>query len=224
MHIKLQRFIHELEHNTGFTPEDAAEIMAHQSFIQADFKGLEDFNHCPYKSYGRRLLYTNDVFSVLLVSWTPGDVTAIHNHGETEWGSVQFFGQTTHRIYTIHEEELVLQHDDDFQEGSIISLCGKLIHLMGNHHTKPFVTLHVYGAEKQNARPGNNARVFMPESSKIVTTTGAAYLNPDPSEILEERPLAAINLQTRADYLQLVRPYYARTNNKPIIDTIDQLI
>ena len=53
-----------------------------------DYLRLSNFNHEISLSYGRNLIYQGLNYSIYLMSWAPGDFTAIHSHGVSQWGAV----------------------------------------------------------------------------------------------------------------------------------------
>jgi hypothetical protein len=144
------------------------------------------------------------------MSWKSGDFTAIHNHGYTEWGCVYFFGEATHRLYSVTNAELKILQKDNFHKGQIASVCGDLTHIMGNSSSENFTTLHIYGSNTRNNDVSKDAIVYLPELDKEVTTMGSAFLNMDKQLILSEKPLIKVCNDVVADYFSLIKPFYER--------------
>jgi hypothetical protein len=57
--------------------------------------------HPPGDSYGRKLIARGPHFELMLMSWMPGDCSAIHDHGRAEWGAVRYFGATDHIVFDL---------------------------------------------------------------------------------------------------------------------------
>ena len=193
-------------------------------YTKPSVRELEKYNlfqHCLTESYGRQLIHDNGRFKLLLMSWQPGDFTAIHNHGHAEWGCVYTFGDATHRLYNIENDKLVLTESNCFKKGEIASVCGNLTHLMGNSTNKEFFTLHIYGSNKLNSNISADAKVFVPEHKKAVTTNGSAYLNMKENLKLTEKHFTNISQEALADYFTLIKPFYNRNRQKDTLDRIN---
>ncbi len=198
------------------------EIVSSNELSKKDLNAFVSFGHTNSKSYGRKLIFDNGNFKLLLMSWKAGDFTAIHNHGYTEWGCVYFFGEASHRLYEIVDNELKIIQKDNFHEGQIAAVCGDLTHMMGNAGSKDFTTLHIYGSNTRNSNVSENAKVYLPESKKVVTTMGSAYLNMDSNIMLSEKPLLKMRQDVLLDYFTLVKPFYERTKKFDIIRRMEK--
>jgi len=210
--VNIQKLIIGLENTQSINSHLVTELVSQSKVCPADLKRYESFGHNPGESYGRKLIYDNGRFKILLMSWKSGDFTAIHNHGYTEWGCVYFFGNATHRIYEVENGELRMIDKENFLDGQVAPVCGDLIHIMGNAGKTDFTTLHVYGTTTDGQKALKDALVYFPELDKMVTTTGPAFLNIDNSYIVKEEPFKKINPETFADYIQLVTPFFERNN------------
>jgi cysteine dioxygenase len=71
-----------------------------------DLKPYADFDHPIEDGYGRKMIYDGGKFEIMAMSWNPNHYSSIHNHGYTQWGVVQVFGNTHHFIYKIKDEQL----------------------------------------------------------------------------------------------------------------------
>ena len=200
--------IKNLRNQDSVTNSMVLEMVESYNLTEQDVAQYASFNHSQNESYGRQLIYDNGNFKILLMSWKPGDFTAIHNHGYTEWGCVYFFGEATHRLYSVTNDELKIIQKDNFQKGQIASVNGNLTHMMGNSSSKNFSTLHIYGSNSQQSDVSKDAIVYLPELDKEVTTMGSAYLNMDKQLILSEKPLLNVSTDVVADYFSLVKLFY----------------
>jgi predicted metal-dependent enzyme (double-stranded beta helix superfamily) len=206
----LESLIQDIKHQKFLTNPLVSEIVESNRISENDVASYVSYDHSPNESYGRQLIYDNGNFKILLMSWKSGDFTAIHNHGYTEWGCVYFFGEATHRLYSVTENELKIIQKDNFHKGQIASVCGDLTHIMGNSSSENFTTLHIYGSNSRKSDVSKDAIVYLPELEKEVTTMGSAYLNMDKQLILTEKPLHKVCSDVVADYYALVKPFYER--------------
>lgn len=194
-----------------------ATIVSNSKLSEKDIKSYIAFDHDNNESYGRKLIYDNGNFKIMLMSWKSGDFTAIHNHGYTEWGCVYFFGEATHRLYEIQNDVLTISKKDNFHKGQIASVCGDLTHIMGNAGNKDFATLHIYGSNTRQNNVSEDAKIYMPELQKIYTTMGSAYLNMKKELILSEKYSTNFDHELISDYFSLVKPFYERTYNQHLL-------
>ena len=200
------------------------DIISGIKFSENDFIPYQTFKHSNHESYGRKLLIDKGKFKILLMSWRPGDFTAIHNHGFTEWGIVHFFGEATHRLYENQSDSISLLESTNFSAGQNASVCGDLTHLMGNSSSKEFTTLHIYGSNTRTEKISQNALVYVPERKKIVVTEGSAYVQMTNALKISEKNFSHYNLETLIDYFNLILPYYIKNKQIDVITKINMYI
>jgi cysteine dioxygenase len=217
--LPVKMIIDEINHCSTINNTLLSEIVAKSGLSVKDLAPFHTFDHAPAESYGRRLLYSNDRFKVLLMSWCSGDFTAIHNHGATQWGCVYFMGQATHRIYEKKNGMLTMKNNDGFELGQTANVCGDLIHIMGNSSPKDFMTLHIYGIDDQSQKSEELAEVYAPELNKVFFTSGHAYLNIKSDLVKDEKEIGRVCPDTLADYLRLIHPFYSRISDQNIATT-----
>ena len=217
----LSVIINELNSRQIVDNNDVAQIVDYAKPTVDDLTKYNLFNHCDTESYGRKLIHDTGNFKLLLMSWKPGDFTAIHNHGSVEWGCVYFFGNAEHRLYDVANNELTLTESNSFKNGDIASVCGDLTHLMGNSSNKEFFTLHIYGSNILSENISSGAKVYVPENRSLVTTNGSAYINMQEGLKLSEHSFNRISQEALLDYFNLVKPFYYRNNQHDTIDRIE---
>lgn len=220
----ISKIINELNSHRLIDNALVADIVSHANLSTTDLAEFHSFNHPNSESYGRKLIYDNGNFKILLMSWKSGDFTAIHNHGYTEWGCVYFFGEATHRLYSISDDELRILQKDNFHNGQIVSVCGSLTHIMGNLSPSNFTTLHIYGSNTRKSDFSKDTIVYLPEMNKKVTTMGSAYLNMDKQLILAEKPLIKTSLEVITDYFSLIKPFYERIGKVSVLQKMERAI
>jgi predicted metal-dependent enzyme (double-stranded beta helix superfamily) len=196
------------------------EIIENARFSEHEFIPFNKFDHPETESYGRNLLYETDKFKIYLMSWKPGDFTAIHNHGITEWGGVYFFGNATHRLYEMTNDKLELIQCDYFKKGDSAAICGDLIHMMGNSGNKEFTTLHIYGSNTGFSANAKDEKVFLPEHRSVFNTNGPAFLNMNEDLKKLKTFFNDIKEGTLLDYFDTIKPFYSRIKRDDVIQTI----
>lgn len=168
---------HALADNERLSPLKAKELVLAADVQVDDMALYADFDHPINDCYGRKLVYDGGRFEVMVMSWNPGDYSSIHNHGYTEWGVVQVFGNTHHLIYNLKDESLSFAKKEILTEGAAIKVNNSFIHQMGNATTTPYLTLHVYGANTIDENITADAKNFDLEFERIVHTCGGAFFN-----------------------------------------------
>jgi cysteine dioxygenase len=186
-----------------------------------DFSQFQNFNHDPALSYGRTVVCEAPKFMIYVMSWAPGDFTAIHSHGYSDWGSVVFFADTNHNLYHANGNKIVLAEKSIIPKGTVVPVIGDFVHAMGNLSDKPFITLHIYGSDKGISNANDYSRVFEIEKKQIRTTNGAAYLNIDEELCKKTEKGLLTNVETLVDYLQIILPFYKRNNLSNVVRTIE---
>ncbi|MEC8835642.1 MAG: methyltransferase domain-containing protein [Bacteroidota bacterium] len=177
---------------------------------EADIKSEEllpwaNYDHPVEDSYGRKVVYENKHFEVMVMSWTPGDMSAIHNHGNTQWGCVQVFGQAEHATFKVDEDEIYTLSRETLTNGQIIHVNHSLVHQMGNSGHQPFLSLHVYGidtienASQQGVTADSN--LFYAYESSIARVGGGAFF------ALPQENIETKSKGPKADFPTYIRDY-----------------
>lgn len=211
---KFNKLINMLNSRVKWDDDSIVSLVKDLEFEEQDVLNYQCYHHNTHESYGRNAIYENEHFRIYLMSWDSGDATAIHDHGKTDWGCVQFLGEAIHRRYELREENLVLCEADTISTGSVVPVNGNLIHLMANIGEASICTLHIYGNNSPNAAEEDFVSVYQPEFGRVVTTLGTAYLNMDKSKILTTSPMPKMTQIDYADYLKIITPFYQRIRKK----------
>ena len=193
------------------------EIIKASDIKRAEFMPFSDFDHSDHQSYGRKLIYENDVFTIYLMSWRPGDFTAIHDHGTTQWGCVLALDDFAHRLYQFKNDKLVLADDKPFLKGQTASVYSDIIHMMGNNGNKKALSLHIYGTNEPGKKVAQQSRIFYPEINRMTITQGAAYLYHPKTCNHELQDFNHIEESTLDDYLALVNSNKVRSGSFKIL-------
>lgn len=172
---KLQTLIRTLQLSRYFTSAQVKETLLQINISSEELMPWADFDHPVADSYGRKLVYNGGHFEIMVMSWVPGDFSAIHDHGFTQWGAVQCFGAAEHYIYQFAKGTLRTVEAAHYTPGMIRSVDHNLIHQMGNAGSEPFLSLHVYGCGHPRTAITGNARIFDLLEGSVQYTDGGVF-------------------------------------------------
>ena len=172
-----------------------------------DLEPWAHWDHPPSESYGRRLVWRDSNVELMVMTWLPGDHSAIHDHGSAEWGAVQCFGAASHRRFRLEGQQLISQKNLPYAPGQIQWVDGSLIHQMGNSGTVPFLSLHVYGTSRDSADITAAARVFNLESGCIETTNGGVFFDLPESAVLSRHYGLTADPELKREQFQLLQQW-----------------
>ena len=220
----LRYIIQELEKTVHPNEIDVRKLLIESELSSSDIKKYARFYHAPEFSYDRQVIYEGKHFIILSVSWAAGDFTAIHNHGETQWGAIFFTGNTEHRSYETNFHSIRLQKSEIIPQGTIVNITGDYTHAMGNLSDTPFQTLHIYGTGLADRKPGKGSIVYMPEYNLFCRSQGAAYLNINGDLCSDRNYGIHTDHNTIIDYFTNIRPYYRRIKSHELVKLIDQVL
>ena len=134
------------------------------------------FEHSVADSYGRILVHDGGFFEVMVMSWCPGDVSAIHDHGYTQWGAVQVFGPAEDAVFLVQDGQIATHSRSRLQPRDILLVGHELVHQMGNLTAdQEFFSLHIYGNHQRQGRITSDARVFDMDVGEIQYTDGGVF-------------------------------------------------
>lgn len=197
------------------TPARAKELVLQADVQVEDMMHYADFDHPKADCYGRKLVFDNGNFEVMVMSWEPGDYSSIHNHGYTQWGVVQVFGNVHHFIYQVKNGVLDFAKREILPTGAAIKVNNPFIHQMGNPSTDRYLTLHVYGSNERSSDITADAMNFDLEFDRISHTTGGAFFNLPADEIYDFEEAPRPTDEVFFHYAHLLLNYYNRQEATP---------
>lgn len=171
----LQNLIKFLSQTQSLTPELVKQFVSKAQVEEEDLLPWATCNHPVTDSYGRKLVYDGGYFEIMVMSWVPGDFSAIHDHGYAQWGAVKSFGKAQHIVYKLENDILQTQNQMWFQPNQILKVNHDLIHQMGNPTDSSFLSLHVYGCPNRDGEVTGDARVFDLFENCIQLTNGGVF-------------------------------------------------
>ncbi len=207
----LQRLVNSIESSQEHvTVKLAAELMSKAQVTESDLLPWADYEHPIEDGYGRKLAYHTDKFEVMIMSWNPGDYSCVHDHGYTQWGAVQVFGDVMHQSYSNTQSEFKLSSKEILSYGSITKVNNALIHQMGNVTTKPYLTLHMYGTNKAHETITADMKIYELETGLIRKTNGGAFFNLTNKEAPIIGAIELIDTETFVNQASILMQYYCR--------------
>ncbi|CAG5082486.1 methyltransferase domain-containing protein [Parvicella tangerina] len=182
----IQYLINELSSQSSLTPAMVIKAMKDANVQEVDLLEWTDFEHALTDSYGRKMVHKAPNFEVMVMSWCPGDFSAIHDHGHTTWGAVQVFGENEHATFRVQDSEISTLNRTTFDYGQIVGVGHNLIHQMGNATDQNILTLHVYGVQEPVDNVTGDARLYDLAANKIQIVNGGVFFDLPPEEISQQ--------------------------------------
>ncbi len=199
----LQYIIREIQKNrNNMSPDLAREIVETSNITPADLETWADYSHPDSDSYGRKLVYNEGFFEIMVMSWVPGDISAIHDHGYTLWGAVKVFGPAQHAAFSVSDGMIATTSREVFEPNRVIAVGHELVHQLGNMTDSRFLTLHMYGLYDPEFSLDSvtaNARVFDISTGRIERTDGGMFFG------LPEESITTMEPAPEPDFLSWSR-------------------
>jgi predicted metal-dependent enzyme (double-stranded beta helix superfamily) len=209
-----------LDNGEKITAALIKKLVEQAQVTEDDLEPYADFDHPLADSYGRKMIYDGGKFEIMAMSWNPGHYSSIHNHGYTQWGVVQVFGNTHHFIYKNKDGELKFAKKEVLTKGAITKVVNATIHQMGNPSTGKYMTLHVYGSDEKEGEITADAKNYELEFDRINHTTGGAFFNLPEGQMYDFETCPTPTNEVFINYAKLMMDYYERQNKSPKIDSL----
>lgn len=207
--VSIAKLVELIGNQKTFRPTEITQLIQEANIKIEDLKDFEDFDHDKLAGYGRKIVYQAAHFEILVMSWAPGDYTAIHNHGYTKWGAVQTFGKLEHNTYFLEGDRLTTSMKEKLGPDEIIPVNQDLIHQMGNPFNQNTLSIHVYGTPHEVNGITNNSALYEVGKGEIqLVNEGVFYDLPKSSYAVTDTVLTADRLTMIGHYIQLLNYYY----------------
>ena len=197
----LRFIIEKLEERKEWKPAEVRRVVLEAGVKQEDLLPWADYGHPASDSYGRRLIYQEGNFEMMAMSWAPGDFSAIHDHGHTQWGAVQVFGAAEHATFRVDEGRITTLFRSQFKPGDVVGVSHTLVHQMGNPTDEYFMTLHVYGRPEDIDNVTGDARVYDLEHETIQRVDGDVFYALQGEEVKWTEPGPRPDFPTRLRHM-----------------------
>jgi SAM-dependent methyltransferase/predicted metal-dependent enzyme (double-stranded beta helix superfamily) len=218
----LRNLIASIEETETLTPLRIKAAIVDAKVTPDDLMHWATFDHPTTDSYGRHLVWDGGSFEIMVMSWKPGDYSAIHDHGHTVWGAVQVFGPAEHAVFAADEERLVTVSRIRLSPGDVLPVGHRLVHQMGNPSDSRFMSLHVYGNGDRTNAITADSQVFDLTRGEVLRTDGGVFYSLPDEAITRREPCIAPNFHTWLfDSLQCIQR--RRCAGQGIDDLLDQL-
>lgn len=154
--VPLDRFLHFLDDQDLHSFKKGA-VEGFFSEFEIDPDDLLSFVFFREDKYARNLVHRNEHCELLILTWLPGQVTSIHDHGDKQcWISVHT-GQLTFKTYgpIVDESKLpaAIGSAHVQEVGSPLYIDDGIgIHSIANASKKPAVSMHLYAGPMQRCR------------------------------------------------------------------------
>lgn len=171
----LQETLKALESRSS--PLTAPEILAFLQDLarhQAPWAPFERFDEA---SYCRRVVVSNGVLDLLLLTWRPGQRSPIHDHSGSTCGFAVVRGEALEVGFTpLEAGPLVPTGHQRLETGRSTVRKDSDIHLVGNFsaHGDDLVTLHLYSPPLASMRVYGEHETFLAGYSEVVVRTARA--------------------------------------------------
>jgi len=182
----IRRLIDRIEEEAPLTPAKTKSLLEESAITADDLEPWADYDHPDTDSYGRKMIWDGGHFELMAMSWRPGDYSAIHDHGHTQWGAVKLFGNVEHAIFSLKNGQLETMDRSTYPTGSVMAVAHDLVHQMGNVGQPPYLTLHLYGCDDREGGITADARIFELDEEKIQFTSGGVFFSL-PEKAIERR-------------------------------------
>ena len=205
-----QRLKNLLDSDQNMSLLKAEKYLQEAALELSDLMPYADFNHPVDDGYGRKMVVDAEHYEVMVMTWNPGDFSAVHDHGYTAWGAVQVFGNVMHHTFTTSQELFRVTKKEILAEGTIIKVNNALIHQMGNVTSSPYLTVHLYGNSERRGNITADSRIFELESGLIKHTTGGAFFNLPDHAVFDIEKMPEIEHTSMVHQLAILMQYYQR--------------
>ena len=221
----LQRLVDLVEASyEHVTVQKAADFMKKAQITEDDLQPWADYTHPMEDGYGRKMVYQTNRYEVMVMTWNPGDYSSVHDHGYTQWGAVQVFGNVMHQTYSNAGDRFRLGKKEILLYGSITKVNNALIHQMGNVTTSPYLTLHMYGANEPHETVTADMKVYELETGVVRETSGGAFFNLSDEEAPVAAKMKPIDKETFVYYSSILMQYYCRYSTEEIRERRQNLL
>lgn len=212
--LSISSLIEKIGNKKDLSPSQIISFIKEANIQAQDLAEWSDFDHDINEGYGRKLIYQHDHYEIMVMSWAAYDATAIHDHGSTDWGAVQVFGELEHVTYDLEDSYLTIQLKEKISDQEVIYVNNDLIHRMINHSNRKVFSLHVYGTNKKTDNVTADAKLYNVSTGEVQLVDGGVFHD------LKEDEYTATTIEFDTDrltqiehYTQLLQHYY-KTSNK----------
>ncbi len=198
----LDSLVRKLRQRRDWRPAELVTLLRESHIGMDALKPWADFDHSPTDSYGRKMIFQGGHFEIMVMSWRPGDFSAIHDHGSTQWGAVKVFGPAEHATFRLQDRTVRTLKRWRMRKGDVVGVAHDLLHQMGNPTTdQSFISLHVYGMRESHANITASARLMELYAGVVQRVDGGVFFALPPARVESEEPGLRADFPTRLRHL-----------------------
>ena len=124
------------------TPEEMESLVRGIDLDSLDLAGYSGFRE---ECYARNTVLLNDHVELVVICWLPGQVSAVHDHGDSYCLYLVVDGEMLEERYRLGEDGKPVPTDErSFKRGEITIAGGESIHRICNRASENLVTIHIY--------------------------------------------------------------------------------
>ena len=153
MGLSIEQFFTELDRHPESIPIGDLVTLMKQLDITPD--DLSEFLLFTDECYQRNLWRCGTGYAAIVMCWSAGQCSPIHDHKGSACGVRVLQGQCTETIFLPDDEGTLREHGINvYDEGLVCGSYDTDIHIIGNRHPEgvPLVTLHIYTPPLQGYR------------------------------------------------------------------------
>jgi predicted metal-dependent enzyme (double-stranded beta helix superfamily) len=206
----LQRLKNLIDGDESMSITKVATYVQEADIDVADLLPFADYDHPKNDGYGRKMVVECEHYEIMVMTWNPGDFSAVHDHGYTSWGAVQVFGHVLHHTFAVKHDVFTITKKEILANRTIVKVNNPLIHQMGNVTSSPYLTLHIYGNSEHSGNITDDARIFELENGLIKHTSGGAFFDLPDEKVYDVEEMLEIDQATFVHQASILMTYYQR--------------
>ena len=115
------------------------------SNLKVDLKEIKSRIGYSEDGYQRNVVKKNEHYEVVIICWTPGQETPIHDHVGSDCAFLILSGEATETIYEANDEGLAVRvNERKYLPGEVCAAEEPDIHRVSNETNGSLINLHVY--------------------------------------------------------------------------------
>ncbi len=214
----IERFVMTMQKHGVDSPLSARNMLADSGIEEDDVLPWAEFEHPATDGYGRRMVHQGANYELMVMTWLPGDFSAIHDHGATQWGAVLCLGDAEHATFTHKGNVLTTNERETTFKGEINEVDQSLIHQMGNRNSAPFLSVHLYGCHANRHDITGDARIFDLLEQQIQFTDGGVFYGLPDDQINRRIPGPRGDIETTIEHHRQLAARIARMQQTGLTD------
>lgn len=125
---------------------------------------FEPFTSWDKEGYTRNCLARTDDYELILICWSPGAKTAVHNHSDQHCWMYQISGALEEQRFAKPDGDLKMTRESELRQGGFTYMHDRMgFHQLQNTAETKAMSLHIYVA------PIDQCQVYNPEDGTLET-------------------------------------------------------